>query len=55
MRRRDRRHEAAAAFLPPPPSCGRVGVGVVPSCEDRVELNRRRPTLTLPRLGGGNY
>src|SRR5688572_9343986 len=40
--------------LPPPPSWGRVGVGVVLSSEKRVELSRRRPHPTLPRLGGGD-
>ena len=36
----------------PPPSWGRVGVGVVPSSDELVELNQR-PLPTLPRLGGG--
>src|SRR5688500_19302364 len=41
------------ALLPPPPSWGRVGVGVVLSCEDCVELNRLAPPLHPPPPGGG--
>jgi len=38
----------------PPPSWGRAGVGVVVSTDDRAKRNRFAPTLTLPRLGGGD-
>ncbi len=47
------RSSRKTAHSSPPPSWGRVGVGVVASCEDCVQLHRLAPTLTLPRTGEG--
>ncbi len=47
-------HSCTGFPLPnPPPYRGRGLLN--PSAEDRAEPKRRAPTLTLPRLGGGEW